>query len=50
MVDTYPDLFWSYTVVWGVLTVYIVFLGARLSAVERKLTDTDKECCGNREV
>jgi len=45
MVDTYPDLFWSYTVVWFLLTAYIVFLGVRMSAVERRLEKTDKGNC-----
>ena len=43
MVDTYPDLFWSYTVVWFLLTAYIVFLGVRMSAVERRLKKTEKD-------
>ncbi len=43
--DTFPSLFWSYTVVWGVLSVYIISLGARLSRVERRLQDDKKSCC-----
>jgi CcmD family protein len=36
--DTYPDLFWSYTVVWVVLGVYLVLLGARVAKLERSLS------------
>jgi CcmD family protein len=36
--DTYPDLFWSYTVVWVVLGVYIAILGARVAKLERSLS------------
>jgi CcmD family protein len=36
--DTFPSLFWSYTVVWVVLSVYIVTIGLRVSKVERALS------------
>ncbi len=36
--DTFPSLFWSYTAVWVVLALYIVTLGARLSRLEKKLS------------
>lgn len=36
--DTFPSLFWSYTVVWGVLVVYIVTLGVRVARLEKKLS------------
>lgn len=45
MVDTYPDLFWSYTVVWVLLTAYIVALGIRMYRVEQRLRTKQKECC-----
>jgi CcmD family protein len=35
MPDTFPSLFWSYTVVWGVLAAYIWTLGARVSKLEK---------------
>jgi CcmD family protein len=37
MADTFPSLFWSYTVVWTFLALYIFWLGVRLSRLERKL-------------
>jgi CcmD family protein len=37
MVDTYPDLFWSYTAVWVILALYIGVLGRRLARIERAL-------------
>ena len=43
MVDTYPDLFWSYTVVWVLLTAYIVVLGFRMYRVEQRLRNKQKE-------
>jgi len=36
--DTFPSLFWSYTVVWGILAAYIVTLGVRLSRLEKRLS------------
>jgi|GEM_PF-1232921 len=36
-VDTYPDLFWAYTVVWVILAVYIGVIGARVARLERSL-------------
>jgi CcmD family protein len=41
--DTYPSLFWSYTVVWGVLVVYIAVLGARVARLEKKLSQKKDE-------
>lgn len=40
--DTYPDLFWSYTVVWAILAVYIGILGYRVSALERALSRRER--------
>lgn len=37
VVDTYPDLFWAYTVVWAILAVYIGVIGARVARLERSL-------------
>lgn len=45
--DTYPSLFWSYTVVWVLLGLYIVSLGMRLRKVEDRTAKTSKECCGS---
>lgn len=36
--DTYPSLFWAYTALWGVLAIYIVTLGLRLSRLEKRLS------------
>jgi CcmD family protein len=36
--DTFPSLFWSYTVVWVVLSVYIATIGMRVSKIERALS------------
>lgn len=36
--DTFPSLFWSYTVVWVVLSAYIATIGMRVSKVERALS------------
>jgi CcmD family protein len=41
MVNTYPDLFWAYTAVWGALAFYIVSLGGRLAKIEKKLPQDD---------
>lgn len=48
--DTFPSLFWSYTVVWGVLVVYIVTLGVRVARLEKKLSHekggrNESGCC-----
>ncbi len=43
--DTFPSLFWSYTVVWVLLGLYIVSLGRRLRKIEHKITKVPKECC-----
>ena len=40
--DTFPSLFWSYTAIWAVLVVYVVFLAARLSKIEKEL-EKDEE-------
>lgn len=42
MTDTYPSLFWAYTVIWGLLTVYIGFLGSKLWRLERRLRDREE--------
>lgn len=44
--DTFPDLFWSYTVVWLMLGLYIVSLGFRVRRLEKELTKGSKDCCG----
>jgi CcmD family protein len=35
--DTFPALFQGYTVVWVLLVVYVVSLGARLKRLESRL-------------
>jgi CcmD family protein len=37
--DTFPSLFWSYNAIWGVLAVYIITLGLRVSRLERRLSE-----------
>jgi CcmD family protein len=41
--DTFPSLFWSYTVVWVVLSVYIATIGMRVSKIERKLSKSGEQ-------
>ena len=36
--DTYSALFWGYLVIWGLLTVYMVYLGFKCSRLEKKVT------------
>lgn len=40
--NTFPHLFWGYTVIWVLLCVYIVSLGFRVSKLEKK-TAASKE-------
>ena len=35
--DSYPSLFWAYNSVWVVLAVYTLWLGVRLTHIERTL-------------
>jgi CcmD family protein len=37
--NTFPALFQAYTVVWGLLVVYIVSIGVRLRRIERRLAE-----------
>jgi len=42
--DTIAPLFWGYTAIWGLLSVYILWLGNRLSRAEKivnELQDSD---------
>jgi CcmD family protein len=41
--DTFPSLFWSYTVVWVVLSAYIATIGMRVSKVERALSRREEK-------
>lgn len=34
--NTFPSLFWGYTILWAVLCVYIFSLGRRLRKLERE--------------
>ncbi len=38
--NTFPGLFWGYLVVWGLLSAYIISLGARLARLEKKNEDS----------
>ncbi len=33
-VDTFPSLFWGYSVIWALIVVYLISLGRRLSKLE----------------
>ena len=35
--NTFPSLFWGYAAIFGLLSVYIVYLGVRISRVEKTL-------------
>lgn len=37
--DTFPSLFFGYTVIWALLSVYIFSISKRLKNIERKLND-----------
>lgn len=41
--DSYPSLFWAYNSVWIVLAVYTLWLGARLTHIERSLSKKMEE-------
>ncbi len=34
--NTFPQLFYAYLAVWGILSLYILSLGLRLSLLEKK--------------
>ena len=34
--NSFPDLFYAYTAVWGLLCVYILSLGIRVCRLEKK--------------
>ena len=33
--DTFPGLFWCYIVVWGLIVLYIIYLGRKCSKIEK---------------
>lgn len=35
--NTFPSLFWGYTVLWAILAVYILFIGMKLRSLERRM-------------
>lgn len=41
MPDTFDGLFWIYLVVWGLLVLYIAWLGIRVGRLERKNSKED---------
>lgn len=51
VVNTYPDLFWAYTAVWGVLAVYLWRLVSRISRIEAafKAGKEGGGCCNGKE-
>ena len=36
--DTFPTLLFAYSVIWGLLVLYFVYLGMRLRRLERRLS------------
>ena len=42
-VSTYPYLFFAYTVVWGILVVYMLAMAARLKRLENKPSEHKDE-------
>jgi CcmD family protein len=45
-VKSYAFLFWGYLVVWAGIVAYLVFLGARLSRVSRRLEQLERSSSG----
>jgi len=35
--NTFPSLFWAYAVVWGLLSLYIVYLGIRVGRLSKEI-------------
>ncbi|MCI5066116.1 CcmD family protein [bacterium] len=35
-INTYPALFWGYLVVWSLLVLYTLWLGIRVSSLEKR--------------
>jgi len=35
--DTYPALFWGYFLIWTLLALYVLYLGAKCSRLEREV-------------
>lgn len=42
-VDTFPYLFWGYTLTWLLIVVYLGFLGKRLCKIEKTLERNTKQ-------
>lgn len=40
--DTFPSLFWAYTVIWTLLSGYLVFLGWKLCRLEKKIEGSER--------
>ena len=36
--DTFPVLFYAYSIIWTLLVIYIVLLGLRVSALRKQVT------------
>lgn len=41
--DTYPDLFWAYSAIWVMITLYMVYLGVRLHRLEKRMQSNEQE-------
>lgn len=37
MQDTYPSLFWGYTIIWVLVVLYSLWLGTRLCRIEKTI-------------
>ena len=37
--NTFPDLFWGYTAIWMIVSIYVLWLGCRVGRAEKKLKD-----------
>jgi CcmD family protein len=38
MQDTFPGLFWGYTIIWLLVVLYVLSLGRRMRRLERDTT------------
>ena len=41
--NTFPALFQAYSIVWGLLVIYIVSIGVRLRRIEKRLEERCNE-------
>lgn len=41
--DTFPHLFLGYSIIFGLLMVYVIFLSKRASALEKKVAELESK-------